>query len=168
MPIIIPLTPDGHVAALLCPSCMLLNLTSGEIQEYPCKTHFRPLFGPFPNTAGSGLCNGQVDSTSTSLYRTTSLNEPEVLRPAVRIARTGPWRVVEKRSNDVCGIDTRFKLLTLDTSTGSFQWILHSREAFSTQGTGRGTASFIPEPSEHVPVPLESLMKLSELPRFGL
>ena len=43
------------------PTCyMLLNLTSGEIQEYPCKTHFSPLFGPFPNTAGSDSCNCQV------------------------------------------------------------------------------------------------------------
>ena len=60
VPIIIPLNPDGHVAALLCPSCILLNLTSGEIQEYPYKTPFSPLFGPFPNTAGSDLCNDQV------------------------------------------------------------------------------------------------------------
>ncbi len=62
VPIIIPPNPDGHVAALLCPSCMLLNLTSGEIQEHPCKTPFSPLFGPFPNTAGSDLCNCQVNS----------------------------------------------------------------------------------------------------------
>ncbi len=41
-------------------SYMLLNLTSGEIQEYPCKTLFSPLFGPFPNTAGSDLCHDQV------------------------------------------------------------------------------------------------------------
>jgi len=40
---------------------MLLNLTSGEIQEYPCKTPFSPSFGPFPNTAGSDLCNCQVN-----------------------------------------------------------------------------------------------------------
>ena len=44
---------------------MILNLTSGEIQEYPCKTPFSPLFGPFPNTAGSDLYNCQVYSQNT-------------------------------------------------------------------------------------------------------
>ena len=32
---------------------------AGEIQGYPCKARFSPLFGLFPNTPGSDLCNYQ-------------------------------------------------------------------------------------------------------------